>query len=662
MLPERWTPAASPWLRGFNRRCNRLPACGIVGGYGVKRADIIRSPFWGDFMRITIFAALLAAGNAVAAETDANRWNLADLYPGTPEWSADAAKFEAQIKQIAACKGHLGESVARFKACEDLYWDMGRRLSRLQTYSGELLNEDTSKSSSLELNQKAQVLASSAAEAASFLEPEILKLGKKKIDADLAADKSLAMLKHPLADVLRRAPHTLDAKGEQIVATFGMTADIPQSTYTILATADLPWPTVKLFDGSDAHLDSAGYTKYRAVQNRDDRKKVMDAFFGKWKEYEHTLGVTFYGMLKNSTAYSRVRKYPDSRAQAIDADNIPAKVYDTLIAQTNANLATLHRYFKLRGKMLGVSEMHYYDIYPPIVKSSAKFPAEQGKQMMLEAMKPLGDDYVAAVKKGLADRWMDLYPRPHKLPGAHMQGAAYDVHPYLLINYNDDYESVSTITHEWGHAMHTYLANHAQPFPTSNYSIFVAEIASTLNEALLLDSVLKSAKGDDEKLYYLGSALENLRGTFFRQAMFADFEREVHSRVDQGDALTGEQITKIYGDILKRYHGDAQGIVKIDDVDCLEWAYIPHFYNPYYVYQYATSIAASSQFADQILSNQPGARDRYLNLLKAGASDYPYDLVKAAGVDLATPAPYQALAKRMDAIMDQIEALLAKRK
>jgi oligoendopeptidase F len=280
---------------------------------------------------------------------------------------------------------------------------------------------------------------------------------------------------------------------------------------------------------------------------------------------------------------------------------------------------------------------------------------------MLEAVKPLGADYVNAMKEGLAHRWMDVFPRPRKLSGAHMAGAAYDVHPFLLINYTGNYESVSTIAHEWGHAMHTWLANRAQPFVTSRYPIFTAEIASTLNEALLLDYVLEHAKDDDEKLFYLGSALEGLRGTFYRQAMFAEFERDVHARVDRGESLTGEKLTKIYGELLKAYHGDAQGVVKIDDAYAIEWAYIPHFYNAFYVYQYATSIAASSLFADAILSGEPGARERYLGLLAAGGSDYPYDLVKRAGVDLATPAPYQALVARMNRIMDEIEAILAKR-
>jgi oligoendopeptidase F len=266
------------------------------------------------------------------------------------------------------------------------------------------------------------------------------------------------------------------------------------------------------------------------------------------------------------------------------------------------------------------------------------------------------------MRKGLENRWMDVYPRPRKLSGAHMAGAAYDVHPFLLINYTDNYESVSTIAHEWGHAMHTYLSNKGQPYPTSRYAIFVAEIASTLNEALLLDHMLKTAKDDDERLLYLGSALEGLRGTFFRQAMFAEFEREVHKRVDAGESLTGDGLSKIYGGLLRRYHGDAEGIVKIDEPYSVEWAYIPHFYNSFYVFQYATSIAASSLFAEAILKNEPGAKERYLKMLASGSSDYPYELVKKAGVDLASPAPYRAVADRMNRIMDEIEAILAKRK
>ncbi|MDO9193986.1 MAG: M3 family oligoendopeptidase, partial [Undibacterium sp.] len=382
-----------------------------------------------------------------------------------------------------------------------------------------------------------------------------------------------------------------------------------------------------------------------------------DAFWGKWKEFERTYGVTFYEMLKKDAVYAKVRNYPDSLTQALDANKLPRAVYDTLIEQTQANLPTLHRYFKLRAKMLGLQDMGYQDIYPPLVSSSLKFPLVMGTELMLASVKPLGEDYVKAMTKATTERWMDVYPRPKKRSGAYMNGVAYDVHPYLLLNHNDDYESVSTLAHEWGHAMHSYLANKNQPFVTADYPIFTAEIASTTNEVFLLDHMLKIAKTDDERLLYLGSALENLRGTYFRQAMFADFERTVHAQVDKGESLTGEALTKIYGDILKRYHGDKDGVVKINDLYATEWAYIPHFYNRFYVFQYATSIAAGSMFADEILKGKPGAKDKYLNILKAGGSVYPYELVKSAGVDMATPAPYLAVFARMNKIMDEIEAI-----
>jgi len=281
--------------------------------------------------------------------------------------------------------------------------------------------------------------------------------------------------------------------------------------------------------------------------------------------------------------------------------------------------------------------------------------------MMLSAVRPLGEDYVAAMKKGVESRWMDVYPRPRKLSGAHMAGSAYDVHPFVLMNFNDNYESVSTLAHEWGHAMHSYYSNKAQPFINSDYATFVAEIASTFNEEMLLENALKGAKNDDERLLYLGSSLEGMRATFFRQAMFAEFERDIHARVDKGESLSGKKLSEIYGEILRRYHGEKEGVVKIDDTYTVEWAYIPHFYYTFYVFQYATSIAASSLFADAVLKGQPGARERYLKLLSAGSSDYPYDLVKAAGVDLASPAPYRAVIARMNRVMDEIEAIEARR-
>ncbi|QJQ04595.1 oligoendopeptidase F [Undibacterium piscinae] len=599
---------------------------------------------------------------AQAGDTEEYRWNLQDLYASGADLDKDIARLQSQLKEISACSGHLGDSLPRFKACMDLNADMLKRYARIASYASQTHDQDTGATAGLDLSQRSDILGSQLEEATSFFRPEILGIGEKKIKAYLAKDKTLSIYSHGLEDILRSASHTLDKKGEELIATFGMATNTASAVYSTLSNSDMPWPKVKLSDGQEVVIDQSAYTKYRSSNNRQDRKLVFDAFWGKWKEFERSYGVTFYEMLKRDSVYAKVRNYPDSLTQALDSNKLPRAVYDTLIAQTQANLPTLHRYFKLRAKMLGVQDMGYHDMYPALVKSDLKFSISEGNQLMLASVKPLGDDYVKAMTKATTERWIDVYPRPKKRSGAYMNGAAYDVHPYLLMNFNDDYESVSTLAHEWGHAMHSYLANKNQPFVTADYPIFTAEIASTTNEVFLLDHMLKIAKSDDERLLYLGSALENLRGTFFRQAMFADFERSVHAKVDKGESVTGEALTKIYGDILKRYHGDQEGVMKIDDLYATEWAFIPHFYNRFYVFQYATSIAAGSMFADEILKGKPGAKDKYLNILKAGGSAYPYELVKSAGVDMATAAPYQAVFVRMNKIMDEIETIVAKRK
>ncbi len=604
----------------------------------------------------------LASGCASAAESEADRWNLTDLYATQADWDQDALRLEQQLQTLAKCSGHMAPSVKRFKACLDLNAEVLKRSIRLSAYASQTHDQDTGLTAGQDLKQRADVLNNRVEEGSSFFSPEILQMGRSRVDAFLRQDKSLAIYRHPLDDMLRMAPHTLERKGEALIAQFGMATAAAGAVYSTLADADMPWPKVKLSDGTEVVLDQTAYEQYRVLSNRADRKLVFDAFWAKWKEFERTFGVTFYEQLKRDAVYAKVRNYPDSLTQALDANKLPRSVYDTMVAQANANLPTLHRYFKLRAKMLGVSEMRYYDVYPPLVSSDLKYPIGLSTELMLAAVKPLGDDYVRAMAQGTRSRWMDVNPRPKKRSGAYMNGAVYDVHPYLLLNHTDDYESVSTLAHEWGHAMHSYLANKAQPFVTADYPTFTAEIASTTNEVLLLEHMLKVAKSDDERLLYLGSALENLRATFFRQAMFADYERDVHARVDKGESLTGEAITRIYGDILKRYHGNKEGVVRIDDLYTIEWAFIPHFYNRFYVFQYATSVSAGNMFATDILKGTPGAHERYLNILRAGGSRYPYELVKEAGVDLATPAPYLALVARMNSIMDQIEAILEKRK
>ncbi|MFA5057463.1 MAG: oligoendopeptidase F [Opitutaceae bacterium] len=607
-------------------------------------------------------AALPAAEPAAPATNPANGWDLTRLYQDDNAWRAAKDRLAAEIPKIKSYQGRLGESAATLKEAMDLIYGLRKEFDRLAVYSSLKRDVNTRDTAALELNQQADLLGTDFSRATSFINPELLAVGAAKLRGFLDSNPGLAPYRFPIMEVLRAAPHTLGTEAEGVLSAAGLITDTPTSFYSILANADIPWPTIKLADGTEARLDQSGYTKWRAATNRADRQAVFEAFWKTFREYERTFGISLYSQVKTDWFEASVRKYPSSLAAALAGDDIPEAVYRTLLAETNANLPTLHRYFKLRGRMLGISDLHYWDIYPPIVKSDKPFPLAMGKKIAIAAELPLGAGYQAQFAACLDGRYTDFYPQPGKTSGAYMNGSAYDVHPYVLMNYNDDYESVSTLSHEWGHGMHSLLANHAQPYPTAQYSTFIAEIASTLNEDLLLEHMLKVANSDEEKLYYLGSALENLRATFFRQAMFAEFELAIHEEVEKGNPLSGEHLSKIYGDLLRRYHGDSQGVLKIDDLVTIEWAYIPHFYRDFYVYQYATSIAASSAFADRILKGEPGAVDTYLAVLKAGGSDHPYEIVKRAGVDLATPVPYRALVARMNSIMDQIEAILAKEK
>jgi oligoendopeptidase F len=511
---------------------------------------------------LTLTLPLLASG----ADLDATRWNLKDLYPSQPAWDQDVGKLEHQLKDLSACAGRLAQSPERFKHCLDLNAEVLKRLYRLYGYASQSRDEDTSLPAGQDLKQRADVLGTRLEEATSFLRPEILSIGRGKVNTLIKKNKGLAIYTHWLDDILRSASHTRDLAGEELIANFSAASGAAEAVYSTLADADMPWPKVTLSDGTTIVVDQTAYEKYRANGNRPDRKIVFDAFWSKWKEFERTFGVTFYEQLKKDAALAKIRRYSDSLEQALDANKLPRAVYDTLVTQAELHLPTLHRYFRLRARMLDVSEMRYYDIYPPMVASDLKYPIGLSTELMLASVKPLGEEYVRAMAQGTRSRWMDVYPRPRKRSGAYMNGSAYDVHPYLLLNHNDDYESLSTLAHEWGHAMHSYLSIRNQPFINAEYPTFTAEIASTTNELLLLDHMLKIAKDDNERMIYLDSALENLRGTFFRQAMFAAFERDVHNRVDKGESLTGEALTKIYGDILKRYHGDAQGVVRIDEL------------------------------------------------------------------------------------------------
>jgi len=616
--------------------------------------------------RMAVVIFLLSAGMSVAASAgkngDQHRWDLTDLYP-TPEAFDQARRALAgRLGELEQGRGRLGRSAAELATVLERMFGFAKELARVASYAAMRSDEDTREAGPLAARQEVQQLAVEFAARTAWIAPEILALPKGRVAALLKSEPRLAPYRFFLEDLQRQRPHTLSPDEEKLLAQAGTLARAPYNLYGILANADMPFPEVKLSTGEVVRLDQAGYTKYRSLPQRADRALVFQEFWKAFKGFERTFGVALDAQVNADVFRARARRYPSALAASLAAHNVPEAVYRTLIAQAQRALPLLHRAFRLRSKMLGIDDLAYHDIYPPLVKElDLRFPIEQGQAVVLEALQPLGEEYVGVVARGFASRWMDVYPRPGKRSGAYSNGSAYDVHPYVLMNYNDDYESVSTLAHEWGHAMHSYLANAAQPYPTADYSIFIAEVASTFNEALLLDRMLRGARSEDERLYYLGSYLEGLRGTFFRQTMFAEFELAIHEAVERGEALTGQRLSAMYLELLRRYHGHDAGVVRIDDAYAVEWAYIPHFYYNFYVYQYATSLAASALLAQQVLAGEAGARERYLALLRAGGSRYPYELLVEAGVDLAAEAPYRALEQRMTWILDEIETILAKR-
>ncbi|MEQ1570471.1 MAG: oligoendopeptidase F [Myxococcota bacterium] len=600
------------------------------------------------------------ASVAFAAETEAS-WRLEDIYPTVEAFDAAKTKVAGEFPKVAACEGKLGADAATLLGCLEAHYAVSLELSRLASYTSNHASADTRDDAWAEREGGVNLLRSEYAEVLSYFDPELLALGSERIEGFLKAEPRLAPYAYPLRSTLRQGEHVKSPAEERLLALATAVTYRPGETYTTFANAELPWPTLTLPDGSKTRLAQPDYSRLRSNPDPMVRKLVFDSFFGTLASYEATIGEMLGAQIASHWFLAQARGYPSCVEASLARDFVPRGVYDTLVAEANANLPTLHRYLKLRGKMLGIEQLTYADLYVPLVASDRKFDLAESERLALASAKPLGPAYVAAMQQGFAGGWIDVYPREGKVGGAYMSDEAYGTHPFVLLNHNDDYESASTLAHEFGHAMHSHLAMGHQPYATAGYSTFLAEIASTFNEALLLDHVLKGAKTDEEKLFFLGSALEQLRTTFFRQAMFAEYELAIHAQAERGEPVTGSTLTATYADIVRRYHGHDQGVVRVDDVWTHEWSFVPHFYYDFYVFQYATSLAASSLLAEDVLNKKKGAVDRYLGLLSAGGSDDPYVLLKGAGVDLASPEPYRAVVARMNAIMDQIEVIEAKR-
>jgi oligoendopeptidase F len=589
-------------------------------------------------------------------------WNLADIYSSDAAWRSAKEKLQSELPQLGQFKGKLGQSAAVLADALDKMYGFDKEVSRLYTYASLLADQDTRDAQHHGMKQEMVQLEATLSAQAAFVEPEILRLPAGTVEKFLKAEPRLTTYRFPLEDIARRAPHTLNESEEKILADAGPMAGSASEIYGILTNADFPYPTVTLADGRSVKVDQAGFADLRTLANRSDREKVMAAFFKALGSYSRTFGTTMNANVQKELFFSKTRKYRSALERSLNGPNIPVSVYTRLVDGVNRSLPTFHRYLRLRRQILGVDQLHYYDLYAPLVASvNLEYSPDEAERHVLAAITPLGAEYSAALQKAFSDRWIDLFPTEGKRSGAYMNSGAYGVHPYLLVNYNGKYPDVSTVAHELGHAMHSHFSHQAQPYPLAQYTLFVAEVASTFNESLLIDHMLANIKDDDARLSLLGNYLENIKGTVFRQTQFAEFELKMHEMAQAGRPITGDALAKLYMEITKKYYGHDQGVSIVDDDVAHEWSYIPHFYRDFYVYQYATSFTASLALAEKVRSGDPKAKERYLTFLRSGGSKYPIDLLKDAGVDMTTDEPLDLLMKAMNRVMDDMERLLAKR-
>jgi len=615
---------------------------------------------------ITVFAffqtQVLAQTRERSEVSDKYKWKLEDLYASDQAWNKTKQELAAQFDEITRYQGKLAGSASELLACLEFDSKVSKEFGRLYSYASMKSDQDTRNSKYLAMKQEMQQLGTDYNSKAAFITPEIAKMDKGKIDTFIEQERGLKIYKMALYDIQRKKAHTLSEKEEKILAEASLLASGPSTIYGVFSNAELPYPEITLSDGTTAKLTKAGYARHRASTNRKDREAVFQAFWETFTKFKGTFGTQLYANVKKDMFYARTRHYGSSLQSALDSDNIPTEVYMALIENVTNNLDSFHRYLNLKKRMLGVETLKYSDVYAPVVKGvDLEYTFDEAKELVLDSIKPLGSSYGRIVKKAFDERWIDVYPTPGKRAGAYSSGSAYDVHPYILLNYNGQYDDVSTLAHELGHTMHSYYSNKNQPYPTADYSIFVAEVASTFNEALLIDKMLKEIKDDDTRLSLLMNYLDGIKGTVFRQTQFAEFELRIHEKAERGEPLTGDVLNEIYGEILRKYYGHDKGLCHIDDLYAVEWAYVPHFYYNFYVYQYSTSFTASTALAEKVLSKEKGAVGKYIEFISSGGSDYPIELLKKAGVDMTGAEPFNKTMTAMNRTMDEIEAILDKK-
>lgn len=584
-------------------------------------------------------------------------WNLESIYATNEAWEEEFESVKAMLPLLVEYKGRLGQSAETLYEGLQLRDEVSRRLYKLYTYAHMRYDENTADSFYQAMNDRARTLASQIGATLAFMTPELLAVPESTIEMYLNENPDLAMYRHAFDELNQEREHVLTEAEEAILAKAGEVLGQSGTTFGMLNNADLTFPKIKGEDGEETELTHGRFITFLESSDRSVREAAFKAMYGTYAKYTNTLASTLAGSVKKDNFYADVRKFPSARAAALHGNAIPESVYDGLVEAVHEHLPLLHRYVALRKRVLGLDELHVYDMYTPLVSEvEMKVSYKEAKQLMVEGLAPLGAEYKHILEEGLSERWVDVRETRGKRSGAYSSGA-YDTQPFILMNWQDNINNLFTLAHEFGHSVHSYYTRKSQPYPYGDYSIFVAEVASTTNEALLNDYLLKKVTDRKEKLYLLNNQLETFRGTLFRQTMFAEFEHAIHDAARLGQSLTPEFLTSTYYALNQKYFGEE---IVLDEEIGLEWARIPHFYYNYYVYQYATGISAAAALTDQILEEGQPAVERYINnFLKAGSSDYPIEVLKAAGVDMTTKAPVEAALRQFERVLDEFEALLA---
>ncbi|HZC05808.1 MAG TPA: oligoendopeptidase F [Ktedonobacterales bacterium] len=583
-------------------------------------------------------------------------WNLSAIYPTDVAWEAEFARVAAQLPQVRAFEGRLGESAQTLLAAFTARDAVGEALGKLFVYAHMRLHEDTTNSAAQALADRVTTLDSEFSSAVAYMRPELLAIPQERLDSFVASEPGLAVYRHQLEEITRERAHVLSAEIESLLAQASEVGAAAERIYDMLSDADMKLPKVRDDQGQETQLTQGNYlTRFLESQNRDVRRAAFEAMLGTYGSFRNTFAATLSAQVKRDIFFARAHKYGSSLEAALDPNNIPVSVYDNLISTVDANLPLLHRYLRIRKRVMALDDLHMYDLYTPLAREvEYKIPFAQAQERVAEALAPLGADYTAPLTEGFRSRWIDVMESEGKRSGAYSWGS-YGTQPYALLNYQDSMDSLFTLAHEMGHSMHSYFTWRTQPYQYGSYTLFVAEVASTLNEALLTHYLLQTADDRALKLYVVNHALETFRGTLYRQTLFAEFEREIHAKAEAGEALTSELLCKVYKGLNDKYYGAE---VAVDDLIEIEWSRIPHFYSSFYVYQYATGISASSALASQILSEGEPAVRRYKQFLSSGSSDYSINLLRDAGVDLATPQPIQAALDTFGRYLDELESLL----